>query len=164
MKVEFSVPERFLGQVAGGQAIEVQLAAYPGEQFHGTVYFIDPRVSLETRTVPVKAHLPNPDGRLRAGMFANLDLVLQVRKRAVVIPESALLLEGNQASVFVVTDGKAQPRPVSPGVRLAGALEIREGLLAGEVVIIEGTQKLGPGSPVDVRLDDRPVGEIVKGP
>ncbi|MBI4004481.1 MAG: efflux RND transporter periplasmic adaptor subunit [Candidatus Omnitrophica bacterium] len=164
MKVEFSVPERFLSRVAEGQAIEVQLAAYPAERFQGTVYFIDPRVSTETRTVPVKARLPNPDGRLRAGMFANLDLVLQVRKRAVVIPESALLLGGGQASVFVITDGKAQPRPVRLGVRLAGAVEIREGLSAGEVVIIEGTQKVGPGSSVDVRLDERPVEEIVKKP
>ena len=164
MKAEFSIPERFLGQVAEGQSIEVQLAAYPGERFHGTVYFVDPRVSTETRTVLVKARLPNPDGRMRPGMFANLDLVLRTREQAVVIPESALLLEGSQASVFVVTDGKAQPRPVRPGVRLAGALEIREGLSSGEVVIIEGTQKLGPGSPVDVRLDDRPMEEIVKRP
>lgn len=164
MKAEFSIPERFLSQVAEGQSVEVRLAAYPGKRFHGTVYFVDPRVSPETRTVLVKARLPNPDGRMRAGMFANLDLMLQVRDRAVVIPESALLLEGNQASVFVVADGKAQPRPVTPGVRLAGALEIREGLLAGEVVIIEGTQKVGPGSPVGVRLDDRPIEEIARTP
>lgn len=164
MKAEFSIPERFLSQVAAGQAIEVQLAAYPGERFHGIVYFIDPRVSAETRTVLVKARLPNPDGRLRAGMFANLDLVLRMRKRAVVIPESALLLEGSQALVFVVADGKAQPRPVRLGVRLAGVVEIREGLLAGEVVLIEGTQKVGPGSPIEVRLDERPVEEIAQGP
>jgi len=164
MKAEFSIPERFLSQVTEGQAIEVQLAAYSGERFHGTVYFIDPHVNLETRTVPMKARLPNPDGRMRTGMFANLDLVLQVRDRAVVIPESALLLEGDQASVFVIADGTAELRPVVPGVRLAGALEIRKGLLPGEVVVMEGTQKLGPGSTADVRLDERPIAEIMRTP
>jgi membrane fusion protein (multidrug efflux system) len=163
MKVEFHVPERFLSRLAQGQGIEVRVAAYPNEGFRGTVYFVNPNVEVDTRTVLVKARLPNPDGRLRAGMFANLALILQVRERAVVIPESALLLEGEQASVFVVEDGAAQPRRVIPGLRLAGALEIREGLSPGEMVVIEGTQKLAPGSPVEVRHDERPLAEIVRG-
>jgi len=162
MKVGFAVPERFLSRVAEGQGLEMRVVAYPDEAFRGTVYFVDPTVNPQTRTVLVKARLPNPDGRLRAGMFANLELILQVRQRAVVIPESALLLEGERASVFVVEDGTAQPRPVSPGVRLAGALEIREGLSPGELVVIEGTQKLAPGAPVEVREDERPLEEIAR--
>lgn len=151
MKVAFDVSERFLSRVAEGQGLAVRVAAYPDEDFHGAVYFVDPQVNPDTRTVLVKARLPNHDGRLRSGMFANLELILQVRAQAVVIPESALLLAGEQASVFVVQEGKAQPRIVSPGVRLAGALEIREGLAPGELVVIEGTQKLSPGVPVEVR-------------
>lgn len=162
MKVELSVSERFLGQLAEEQELDLHVAAYPEERFRGTVYFLDPTVDLGTRTVLVKAHLPNPDGRLRAGMFANLDLILQVRERAVVIPESALLLEGDRASVFVVEGGKAQPRPVTPGLRVAGALEIREGLAAGALVVIEGTQKLAPGAPVQAREDARPLADIVR--
>lgn len=162
MKVEFDVPERFLSRVAEAQELTMQVAAYPADRFRGTVYFVDPRVNPDTRTVLVKARLPNPDGRLRAGMFANLELILQVRKQAVVIPESALLLEGDRASVFVVEDGKAQPRPVTPGVRLAGAMEIREGLQPGELVVIEGTQKLGPGVPVEVREETRSIADIVR--
>ena len=162
MKVECYVPERLIGRVAQGQAIEVRVAAYPDEGFRGMVYFVDPTIHAETRTVLVKARLPNPEGRLHAGMFANLDLILQVRERAVVIPESALLLEGERASVFIVDGGTAQPRPVTPGLRLAGALEIQSGLSPGETVVIEGTQKLAPGVPVQVRYDERPLDEIAR--
>lgn len=162
MNIEFNVPERFLNRLAEGQELEVRVAAYLGEPFRGIVYFIDPNVDLNTRTVPVKAHVPNSDGRLRAGMFANLDLILQVHPHAVVIPESALLLVGEEASVFVVEDGKAQARAVSPGIRMAGSVEIRSGLSAGELVVIEGTQKLGPGVPVQVREEARPIEEIAQ--
>ena len=162
MKVEFNMPERWLGRVAAGQELEVRVAAYPEETFHGTVYFIGPQINPETRTVLMKAHLPNPDGRLRPGMFANLELILYVHEKAVVIPESALLLAGEQASVFVVEEGKAQPRVVIPGIRMAGSLEITSGLSAGELVVIEGTQKLGPGVPVRVREDTRRIEEIAQ--
>jgi membrane fusion protein (multidrug efflux system) len=163
MKAEFDVPERFLSRVAEGQELDVQVAAYPDERCRGAVYFIDPRVNPGTRTVLVKARLPNPEGRLRAGMFANLALILQVRERSVVIPESALLLEGDRASVFVVEDGKAQPRQVTVGVRMAGALEISAGLSSGELVVIEGTQKLGPGVAVQVREETRSLEEVARG-
>jgi membrane fusion protein (multidrug efflux system) len=163
MKAEFNVPERFVGQLSQGQEIQARVAAYPDERFLGTVYFIDPQVNLETRTVLVKARLPNPDGKLRAGMFTNLNVIFHVREQAVVIPESALLLEGSRTSVFIAQDSTAQLRSVTTGVRLAGILEILEGLAPGEIVIIEGTQKLSPGAPVEVRLDERPVDEIARG-
>jgi membrane fusion protein (multidrug efflux system) len=163
MKAEFNVPERLVGQLSQGQEIHARVAAYPDEQFLGTVYFINPQVNPDTRTVLVKARLPNPDGKLRAGMFTNLDVVFRVREQAVVIPESALLLEGDHASVFVAQNSTAQPRPVTTGVRLAGVLEILDGLAPGEIVIIEGTQKLSPGAPVELRVDERPVDEIARG-
>lgn len=162
MKVELNVPERFLGRLEVGQVLEVSVAAYPQERFSGRVYFVDPRVDTDTRTVLVKARVPNPKEKLRAGMFASLDLILQVRENAVVIPESALLLMADEASVFVVEDGKAQPRSVTTGVRMAKALEIRSGLSAGEMVVIEGTQKLAPGVSVKVREETRSLDEILE--
>jgi membrane fusion protein (multidrug efflux system) len=143
--------------------LDVQVAAYPQERFRGSVYFVDPMVSPSTRTVLVKARVPNPDRRLRAGMFANVALILQVRPRAVVIPEAALLLEGEQASVFVVEQQAAQRRPVTPGIRMAGTVEIVRGLSRGELVVVEGTQKLAPGAPVEAREDARPLAEVVRG-
>lgn len=156
-KVELGVPERFISQIAEGQALELKVAAYPAQSFRGTVYFVDPQVNQETRTVLVKARLPNPDGRLRPGMFADLQLVLRVRERAITIPETALLMQGDQASVFVVEEQQqVQSRAVTTGLRQAGTVEIVSGLTPGEVVVVEGTQKLRPGAAVQVRFEEPP--------
>ncbi|MDP2653127.1 MAG: efflux RND transporter periplasmic adaptor subunit [Candidatus Omnitrophota bacterium] len=160
MKAEFRVPERFLGQLKDGQKIQVSVAAYPEDRFSGAVYFIDPQVEETTRTALVKARVPNPEGQLRRGMFANLDLIVSIRPRALVVPESALIPRGEEVFTFIVdAEGKAQMKPVKVGVRLAGKAEILEGLSAGENVIVEGHQKVGPGSPVKIKEEAPGQGE-----
>lgn len=152
MKAEFRIPERFLGQLKDGQGIEVRVAAYPDESFKGEVYFIDPQVDELTRTALIKAKLPNPDGKLKRGMFANLNLIVSIRQKALVVPETALIPKGNDVFVFVIdAENKAQMKPVQVGVRLVGKVEIAEGLIAGESVIVEGYQKIGPGSLVNAK-------------
>lgn len=154
VKVEFRVPERFLGQLRAGQSIAFRVPAYPGEEFRGEVYFIDPQVDLATRTVLVKARQANLDRRLRPGMFGNLDLILEIRERAILVPESAILRDGEAVSLFIIgADGTAQPVPVELGTRLPGQVEVTRGLSGGEQVIYEGTQKIGPGVPVLNTLD-----------
>ncbi len=149
VKVEINVPERYLQQLKIGQALEFTVAAFPGQTFRGEVYFISPQLNENLRTALVKAQIPNPDHRLRGGMFASLNLALQVRESAIVIPEPALISNGDNFSVFVVDlESKAQIRPVHVGIRLAGKAEIVKGLVAGEKVVVEGVQKIGPGSPV----------------
>ena len=130
MKAEFQVPERYLKELRPGQPAEVRVDAYPDERFTGEVTFVDPQIDETTRTVLVKAALPNPDDKLRRGMFANLHVILRVRERAVVIPETALLLQGDATSVYVIEQDKAQPRPVTTGTRLPGLVEITQGLTA----------------------------------
>lgn len=153
VKVEFNVPERFLSQVQPGQVIQVQVAAWPRERFAGKVFFVAPSVDPVTRTLLVKAEIPNGDGRLKPGMFANLDLTLQVRDNAVVIPEAGLsqILDGDRAQVMVVgPDNVVGMVPVKVGTRLPGRVEIRDGLQGGERIIVEGLQKIGPGMKVEV--------------
>ncbi len=149
VKVEVNVPERFLSQLKIGQTLEIKVAAYADKLFKGEVYFIAPFVDPATRTALVKARIVNHDFVLKPGMFANLDLTLQIRQQALVIPEVALMMNGDRATIFVVDkDMKAQLRAVTLGVRLAGQVEIAKGLQAGELVIVEGVQKLGPGAVV----------------
>ena len=106
VKVDFYVPERFLSQVRIGQRIEIGVAAYPGKKFGGDVYFVAPQLDEATRRAQMKARIANPDGLLKPGMFANLELTLELRPNAIVIPEIALLWDGDVARVFVV---KATP-------------------------------------------------------
>ena len=149
VKVEVKVPERHLRQLKLGQAMEFTVAAFPGEKFRGEVYFISPQIDEGTRTALVKARIPNSDAKLRGGMFAGLDLTLQTRESAIVIPEPAVMSNGDNFSVFVVDEkGNAQVRPIEVGLRLPGRLEVLKGLNPGDKVVVEGTQKLRPGAPV----------------
>jgi len=80
VKAEVKVPERHLRQLKLGQLMEFTVAAFPGEKFRGEVYFISPQIDEGTRTALVKARIPNADAKLRGGMFAGLDLTLQMRE------------------------------------------------------------------------------------
>lgn len=151
LKVEVNVPERFLSQVLPGQQLELKVAAWPQRSFTGTVYFASPYVNPDTRTMLVKARVPNPDALLKPGMFAGLELALNVRTNALVIPEAAInqVLEGNRANVMIVNSAsKVEIRQIKIGLRLESRVEVTGGLSEGEQVIVEGMQKIGPGSPV----------------
>jgi membrane fusion protein (multidrug efflux system) len=149
VKVEVNVPERFLPQLQVGRPLEFTVAAFPKEKFRGEVYFVSPQINENLRTALVKARIANREGKLRGGMFASLDLTLQVRDSAIVIPEPAIMSNGDNFSVFVVDEkGTANMRPIQVGIRLAGKVEVIKGLNAGEKVVVEGIQKLRPGAPV----------------
>lgn len=151
VKVEFNVPERFLSQLHIGQTIEVGVATYENKKFQGTVFFVSPYVDEGTRTSLVKAQTPNPQNELKPGMFASLDLTLTVRENSVVIPEVALsqALDGDRANVLIVDASQTvQLKQVKLGFRLPGEVEVLSGLEGGEKIIVEGVQKVGPGSKV----------------
>ena len=163
VKIEGNVPERLLAQAKVGQKIALSIAAFPGETFDGEVYFIAPQVDPVNRTGLVKAKVANADLRLKPGMFASADLTLKVRENAVVIPEAALMPEGEKFSVFIVDETMtAQVRPVKPGVRIAGRVEILEGLSGGETVVVEGWQKARPGGKVKLAPDEKAAPYAVK--
>lgn len=149
VKVEVGVPERYLGELALGQHIDFTVAAHPKESFKGEIYFISPQLDAGTRTALVKARIANPGGKLRGGMFASLNLTLKLRDSALVIPEPAIINNGDTTMVFVVTaTNTVFMKPIRTGLRLAGKAEVLSGLTAGEVIVVEGIQKLRPGAPV----------------
>jgi membrane fusion protein, multidrug efflux system len=149
VKAEFNVPERFLSQVRIGQTIEFSVATYGGQKFPGEVYFISPHVDPSWRTVLVKAYVKNAEQKLRPGMFANLELTLKVRDQAVLVPEAAITISSDKATLYTVDGGQtAQLKPVTTGIRSAGRVEITSGLQGGELVVVEGIQKLRPGAKV----------------
>ena len=155
VKAEFTVPERYSSRIKEEQKVEIQVTAYPDETFSGQVYFIDPQVNGVARTVLMKAKIPNRDGHLKPGMFANLNLIVSVKNNALVIPETAVMVKGDTTSVFIISeDNKASLNPVELGIRLAGRVEVTQGLREGDVVVVEGFQKLREGADVKVRFED----------
>jgi membrane fusion protein (multidrug efflux system) len=149
IKLEFGIPETFIGEIRTGMTIFAESAVYPDQRFKGTVSSIDSRVDPVTRAVTVIATVPNGDGLLKPGMFLTVALERQ-RADVLLIPEEALVPREGRQYVFVVEDGKAMEREVTIGGRAPGLAEIRDGIVAGELVITEGTQRVRSGSAVEM--------------
>lgn len=150
VKVEFKIPETRLPDLAVGQPIKVRVDAYAGEGFEGEVYAIDPRIDAAGRSVAIRARVPNPDGRLRPGLFARVTLVVEERPSAMLVPETAIVPRGEAQQVFRVVDGKALLTDVRLGLRRDGWVEVVEGLAPDDVVVTAGQLKLRDGMPVSV--------------
>jgi membrane fusion protein (multidrug efflux system) len=148
IKLDFRVPEVFLGRVAADQPVRVQVDAFPGQTFDGRVYAIDPQLDAQGRSVVLRASLENDDAKLRPGLFARVTLEFGRRDGALLVPEQALWPQGERQFVYVVKDGKAELVEVETGQRRAGMVEIRKGLTPESVVITAGQLKIGPGMPV----------------
>lgn len=156
VKVDFRIPERYLGQVKRGQILEVAVDAYPRENFQARVDAIDPQVESSGRSVLLRGRIANADYRLKPGMFARVRLVLAERGEAIMVPEEALVPHGQEMTVWKVLDGKAQRTPVKTGLRREAQVEITEGLTAEEVVVIAGQVRLNrDGTPVRVTNADK---------
>lgn len=148
IKLDFDVPEIFMARLERGLNVTARSAAWPDTLFHGEVASIDTRVDPVTRTIVVRALVPNADGQLRPGMFLTVSL-LKDDVRALIIPEQAVVPERSRQFVFVVSDAHiVELREIRTGRRRPGEVEVLEGLAAGENVITEGTQKVRPGQPV----------------
>jgi len=149
IKLDFSIPEAFLAVVSEGMEIIAHSLVYPGKDFHGTVDSIDTRLDPVSRSVMVRAVIPNTESVLKPGMFMTVDLQ-QDRGEVVVAPEEAIVPEADRQYLYVVEEGVARKREVILGRRMPGSVVILDGAGPGDMVVSEGTQKLRDGIPVDV--------------
>ncbi len=152
--VDYSLPERYLSQVALGQALEVEVQAFPGETFSGRISALNPGIDPGTRSLQIRATLENPQSRLRPGMFAEVRTVLPLRPAALTLPQTAITYNPYGDSVFVIQQGETGPsvqrRQVETGEVRNGRVEIVQGLQAGELVVVAGQVKLRNGQAVVV--------------
>ncbi len=137
--LEVAVPEVHAGLLGVGQPVKASLSAYPGEVFNGRIAAVLPEARLETRTLRVRIELPNPGGRLKAGMAA-LALLSGPAQPALVVPSEAVIRTGQRALVFVAGDtpGRYTPVTVELGREVGGRLVILKGLAAGQQVVASG--------------------------
>ena len=147
LRVDFKLPETYLGRVVKGQVVEVSTDALPGEQFKAVLDAVDPMVDQNGRAISSRARLDNAPGRLRPGMFVRVRLLFGERKNVLMAPEQAIV-PGAQPTVFKVVDGKAVVTRVRLGVRRAAQVEVIDGLAAGDIVVTAGQLKLRDGAPV----------------
>ena len=148
LKVDFRVPEMYLKQVQVGQKLEVSLDALPGRKYEGMVSAINPLVDAAGRAIVIRAQVRNADTALRPGMFARVRLLTKDDRDALVLPEQALVPQGEEQFVFRVIDGKAARTKVELGQRRDGRVEVVKGISAGETIVTAGQLKLRDGTPV----------------
>lgn len=153
IKLDFDVPETQIARIFPGVQIVATTAAFPDRTFQGVISHVDSRVDATTRTVRVRAMLPNGDEAVRPGMLMNVQVLANPRE-GLAIPEIALLDRADGSFVYRVVSrdgGQAVEQvAVRTGQRSGGMAEVLEGLGAGDLVVTEGVQSVRPGQPVRV--------------
>lgn len=148
IKLDFTVPEAFIGVLKVAATVEVTVAAYPNKKFQGKVAGIDTRVDPVTRAVQLRAEIDNPEGLLKPGMLMTVRL-LSNERTAIGVPEQSVVpLEDKQFVYVVDAANKADRREIKLGSREPGTVEVLGGLKAGETIVVDGTLKLRPGATV----------------
>jgi cobalt-zinc-cadmium efflux system membrane fusion protein len=140
--IDANVFEKDLERVRRGQEVKVSVPAFPGVNFSGRVILVSSVVDPETRSVKVRTEVPNPDGRLKPDMFANVQIVTDLHRTAISIPQSAVLDDGGKSVVFVAEGSGYAKRGVNIGIQGNGRVEIIEGLQAGDKVVVKGNYLL----------------------
>lgn len=148
IKVDFSIPERFITTVNIGQQIAATNVAYPEQKFIGEVTSISTRVDVNTRTVQIRAQIPNDDIKLRPGMLMSIILERNI-EQVLQLPESGVIPYEDKHFVFVVEGDTVKRVDVVVGRRKPGIVEISDGLLEGTAVVVEGALKLRNGAKVN---------------
>ena len=151
LKLAIPVPEPLIERVAAGMSFTISVAPFPDERFPGTIYFVAPSLQPANRQLLLRGYIPNPERRLRPGLFATVHLDTARTEEALFAPESAIVYDAGGAFVWRLRpDGTADRAPVTLGGRRDGSVEIREGLAEGDRVVSAGTNKVLPGRRVQV--------------
>ncbi len=151
VRVDFQVPDRFLSSVREGQTLTATVDAWPDARFSGRIIRLDTRIDERTRALTARSEFPSAEGRLRPGMMLRVG-VSQGARSALALPESAVAVQGDGASVFVVVEAAGrmtvQQRPVNAGLRQDGWVEILDGVTPADRVVADGLNRVQSGQPV----------------
>ena len=149
LRLSLTVPEQEMAQVKAGQTVTFHTDAFPGKTFQGTVRYITPQLTSDSRSLCVEAVVPNAGAVLRPGLFVTAELDLGQRQTELYVPQAVVSNRGDVAAVFVVRDGVIREQIVSLGEAAAGRVRIRSGLSPGEIVVTtpQGVRDGDPAIP-----------------
>ena len=156
IKLDFTVPETFIGSMTPGAKIVAKSVSFPEREFEGTVRTVGSRVDPVTRAVTVRAHIDNKDKSLRPGMLLTVEVVTAERT-ALVVPEGSVFQVQNRAYVYRVDGDTVHQQQIEVGGRRFGVVEVVSGLAEGDLIVVEGIIKLREGARV--RFEETAVSE-----
>jgi membrane fusion protein (multidrug efflux system) len=149
IRINFSAPESFLGELKKGAEVLASSPVYPGHEVKGKIIVLEPIIDTDTRTVRIVARVQNPGLKFRPGMSANVSVILSERPDALTIPNEAVFANGDQSFVYIINpDSTVKPAPVTLGIQLPDIVEVVNGLEPGAQIVTAGHQKLFPGAKV----------------
>jgi len=151
IKISFTVPEKYSGQIKNGSPISFSVAGST-RKYSGNVYAIEPGIQASTRTLQLRAKAPNPEGTLLPGSFVSVDLQLSTINDAILVPTQAVIPVQKGKKVFVADNGKAKEVMVETSTRTASDILVISGLKAGDTVLTTGMMSLKPEAPVKVKV------------
>ncbi|MCM8779961.1 MAG: efflux RND transporter periplasmic adaptor subunit, partial [Candidatus Omnitrophica bacterium] len=152
MIVKFDIPESAVPYVKNGLKAQIRVDAYPNDNFVGEVTRVSEVVDMQTRTLPIEITISNKEHKLKSGMFAKVSLILRSKLNTPVILKEAILGKEPDNYVYVIQNNKAVLKDISVGMRQGPYYEVRQGLKAGDLVVIMGQQRLFEGA--DVRIEE----------
>lgn len=149
IKIDFSIPERYLARVSVGDKINFNVQGYDST-FSGEVYAIEPRIDSDTRTLQVRAISENKEQLLYPGAFANIELILNEISDALLVPTIAIVPELNTQKVYLSKNGKVKETRISTGIRMSNRIQIIEGVMPGDTVLTTGILQAQEGMDVEI--------------
>jgi membrane fusion protein (multidrug efflux system) len=147
LKLEFAIPERYGSLYLPGKKIFFTTELSP-QQFEAVVYAVDPEVDIATRTITVRGLYNNAIGKLSAGMFARIDLIVDQSDDVLLIPTEAVVQEMDGKKVWMISNGRAKSQPITTGYRTNEQVEVLSGLQAGDTIMITGLMQVREGRMV----------------
>jgi RND family efflux transporter MFP subunit len=150
IEIEALIPEREVGQLRTGLNASIRLEAFPGETFAATVTQVSPVLDPVSRTKKITMRFDQNDPRVNPGMFARVKLNTRTYENVVSVPQEAVVEHRGKTVVYVLEDTNVRAQEVSTGVNVDREVEIKNGLTAGEVVVVQGQQFLTDGALVRV--------------
>ena len=147
VKVDFSVPQKYFGIVKEGKIILVKIAS-TGRTYSGKIYAVEPKIDQSSRTVQVRAIIPNDKRELTPGAYVEINIVLQDIKDAIMVPSEAIIPDVQGEKVFVYRNGIAVPQLVTQNIRTENEVQVIKGLNVGDTIIVSGIIQLKPNAPV----------------
>jgi len=147
LKLEFSIPERYAGEVAAGFPISFTVDGL-ADTLNAKVYAVDPKVDIVTRTIVVRALYPNTNEGLKPGRFASVQLELSETPQAIAIPTEALIPQMGGDQVYIYKNGQATAVTVSTGLRTSTQIQVLKGLEFGDTLLTTGVLQLRQGLKV----------------
>lgn len=149
VKIDFSIPERYISRVAIGDRINFTVQGVDS-MFVGEVYAIEPRISRETRSISIRARSENSDRLLFPGAFANITLVLEEIDDALMVPSISVVPELNSQKIFMVKNGVVEEVRIQTGLRTSEKVQVISGVAPGDTVLTTGILQVNPGSEVEI--------------